>query len=284
MRVVVTAMGRLVPELVLLVGELSRRFDTVSVLLGTDARAHPMLSMCARIHGVEFGLWSVTDPCVELQRRIEGADAVVHLPPRPDEAPPEGRTVRERSIACVAKAVAGLKRRPCSLLSLVSAEEPGAADEVGTVNEVVGSRDIRFCSARLGVVLRAPGGPFARALCALRTQGAISRAAHAGVVRWIHVLDAARAIAHVLNDESLSGPLDLTAPDPVPADRFATSLWNAFGYPSTLRPAGTSVGRLLSSPQLVGKPVASSRHLVDSGFSYLFPDFNAALADIAQSS
>ncbi|MDF2698120.1 MAG: hypothetical protein K0S65_6503, partial [Labilithrix sp.] len=39
MRVVITAMGGLKPELCLLIGELSRRFDSVRVWLGSETPA-----------------------------------------------------------------------------------------------------------------------------------------------------------------------------------------------------------------------------------------------------
>lgn len=281
MRVVVAAMGRLVPELVLIACELSRRFESVSILLGANDPASDRLAACARLHNARFGLWSTDQPNAELQRRLEGADAVVHVPHREEEAPPDNRALRQHSIGYVAEAVKRLGHRcPRKIVELVSAQELDAADEDDVTSNV--GTGVRVCTAQFGVVLRSPGGALARALCALRAQAALNRASCMGLVRWIHERDGARAIAHVLENDSLTGRFNLMAPAPVPAATFASSIWSAYGLPSALRGAATaSVGRLVDAPPLAG-PLATPRRLVESGFAYLFPDLPSALADITE--
>ncbi|AKU97826.1 Cell division inhibitor [Labilithrix luteola] len=281
MRIVVAAMGRLVPELVLLACELSRRFESVSVLLGSNDTASERLAACARLHNARFGLWSTDEPNAELQRRLEGADAVIHLPPRTEEAPPDSRSLRQDSIGYVAEAVKRLGHRcPRKIVEVVPAQELEAGDEDDVAATVTSG--VRVCTAQIGVVLRAPGGALRRTLCALRAQAALNRASCLGLVRWIHELDGVRAIAHVLENDSLTGRFNLMAPAPVPAATFASTIWSAYGLPSSLRgPATASVGRLLDAPPLAG-PVATPRRLVESGFAYLFPDLPSALADLTE--
>jgi nucleoside-diphosphate-sugar epimerase len=294
MRVVITAMGGLKPELCLLIGELSRRFDSVRVWLGADTSAS--LGALRKLGSVELGHWSVTEGPEAIRARIDGADAVVHIPPPSDEALRQTCAATLRSIAAVADAAAESKRKPCSFVSVLTAHAAhsgdtcesettfGAdSDSIGTATKQLRDAGVRMCVARTGVVLRTPTGPLGRTLCALKTQGASTRVTCSGLVRWIHILDAVRAVAHMLGDESLSGQLNLVAPEPVAVDRFANAVWTAFGLPPELRRPASGFGRLLPGPRLDTRPAAEPLRLVQSGFSYLFPDLQSALTDIAQS-
>jgi uncharacterized protein len=281
MRCVVTAMGGLVPELFLLIRELSRRFDRISVLLGPEAS--PIKAMLCRPDGVEFSRWSPTSADASLTTTVGGADAVVHLPPRSDETLRTPPPLTLRSIACVAQAIARSNGRPRSFISLVRADE-GERD-VAANTSVIADAGVRTCVARFGVVLRAPTGPLGRMLCAFRTQGASTRVDCQGAVRWIHVLDAVRAVAHVLENNTLSGRVEFMAPECVSVDSFAKAVWSAYGLPGGLRGPAAGVGRLLHAPPLDGgspNAAATPRRLIESGFSYLFPDLTSALTDIAQ--
>ncbi|MDF2692285.1 MAG: Cell division inhibitor, partial [Labilithrix sp.] len=229
-----------------------------------------------------------------LRGRIEGADAVVHIPPPRDEVLKHTCAATLRSIAAVADAAAESKRKPCSFVSVLTTDAVGdvcgaeaafsahSTNSIGTATKHLRDAGVRMCVARTGVVLRTPTGPLGRTLCALKTQGASTRAACSGLVRWIHILDAVRAIAHMLGDESLSGLLNLVAPEPVTVDRFANAVWTAFGLPPELRRPASGFGRLFAAPVLDTRPAAEPHRLVESGFSYLFPDLQSALVDIAQ--
>jgi nucleoside-diphosphate-sugar epimerase len=292
MRVVITAMGGLVPELCLLIGELSRRFDRVLVLLGEDVPAGTI--RLARVSGIELGHWSATGMGDELREHLDGADAVIHVPLRSEESYRRLSAVTRQSLGCVANALARSRRPPCSFVSVLTTDpaDPKEGDSPqslkGTTSFHTATKHlldagVRTCIARTGVILRTPSGPLARTLCALRTQGASARMTCEGAVRWIHILDAVRAIVHMLANESLSGLLNLVAPEPVTADQFATAVWTAFGLPPELRRPATGVARLFTTPTLDGCHTAEPhRQLVESGFSYLFPDLTSALVDIAQ--
>lgn len=277
MRVVVAAMGRLVPELALLARELASRFDTL-VLLGCSSRLDALMTSCARPQDARFGHWSTMCPTPDLERQLAGADVIVHLPMRVEEAPAE--SLRQRSMAVIAEAVRRLgHRRPRRIVSLISTSECDGRVQEGEALSL--SSDVMLSTVRVGLVLRSPGGALQRAVCALRAQAAMQAGSCNGLVQWIHELDGARAMTHILERPWLMGQLNLTAPFPVTVDTFAHALWRAFGLPSALEGAGASVARLLE-PAVVRGPAAEPRRLLDSGFGYLFPELDAALADLSE--
>lgn len=279
-RVVITTMRQLLPEFRHVIAELTRRFDSISVLFPVEIPPSPWLTRCS-IEGLELGSWSSKQSVTELQHRIDGAHALIHVPANRTGSP-EGQAMWKPA-ACIAEAMSRLRRQPWTFLSLTSteSEQQDMCGEVGSsITDFARSANIRLCVARIGLVLHAPRGAFTRALCALRMQGAYGPPVD-GSIYWIHVLDAARAIAHVLDTVSLAGAVDVIAPEPIPSDRFAAAVWAAYGFPSGARRAASTVGRLLAPLESGCRRSGQAYRLVDSGFSYLFPDFPSALTDIA---
>lgn len=100
---------------------------------------------------------------------------------------------------------------------------------------------------------------------------------------WIHYLDFARAVHHIINVKTLSGPLILASPHPVRQKAFGKVLAHQlkrpffFKIPSFafhLLPGGMGKELFLSSCR------AFPKALVDSGFVFRFPDIETALQDL----
>lgn len=98
---------------------------------------------------------------------------------------------------------------------------------------------------------------------------------------WIHLDDYRAAIDWIL-DQGLTGPVNLTAPNPVAQDTFNRELARALGRPYCLRVPGAplrwTLGEL-STLMLDGQYVQPKR-LADSGFRFRYPDIGSALAQL----
>lgn len=105
-------------------------------------------------------------------------------------------------------------------------------------------------------------------------------------VSWIHVADFVRAVEWLLQRDDLSGPVNVTAPHPVPQAEMMRLLRQSCGVPFGLPAAewmvrlgarfmGTEPELILKSRRIVpGK-------LVASGFRFEFPELRAALEQLA---
>jgi len=101
------------------------------------------------------------------------------------------------------------------------------------------------------------------------------------VMSWIHLEDAARATAFVIDRDDLSGPVNFVAPAPVTMNEFAGTLGDVLGRPSSLRvPAAllrVALGRERAEMILTGQRVTPEK-LLRAGFSFDFPELRRALA------
>jgi len=103
-----------------------------------------------------------------------------------------------------------------------------------------------------------------------------------GWVPWIHITDEVGIIAFALRQPDVSGPLNLTAPEPARAREFARALGRATGHRAWL-PVPTPMVRLglgvITDILARGKrviPVQASA----AGYRFSFPDLDAALHDL----
>lgn len=60
------------------------------------------------------------------------------------------------------------------------------------------------------------------------------------MMSWIHIHDFCRAVEHIINDREIDGPVNVTAPEPIPNKEFMRLLRNKYH-----RPFGLSQNRLL---------------------------------------
>ena len=141
---------------------------------------------------------------------------------------------------------------------------------------------MRVCLLRTGVVLHRSGGALARMLPAFRfgLGGPIGSGLQG--FSWIHLDDWLAAVMYLLTHPELSGPFNLTAPQPVSNAEFSQALAQALGKPAALRVpafvlklmAGEGAELLLN-----GQKVMPNR-LLESGFVFARPDLAQALADV----
>jgi uncharacterized protein (TIGR01777 family) len=106
-------------------------------------------------------------------------------------------------------------------------------------------------------------------------------------VSWIHEADFARAVDFLIEEEELEGPVNITAPDPLPNREFMEALRDAWGMPNGFpAPAlfieiGAFFMRTESELVLKSRRAIPGR-LLDAGFKFEFPDWPAAAGDLVR--
>jgi hypothetical protein len=98
---------------------------------------------------------------------------------------------------------------------------------------------------------------------------------------WISIDDEVGAIVHILETESLSGPVNLTAPNPVTNAEFTKTLGAVLGRPTLVTAPRFGLSavlghELVSEMLLAGQRVMPSR-LLSTGYRFQQPDLEPAL-------
>ncbi|MBV9946317.1 MAG: TIGR01777 family oxidoreductase [Myxococcales bacterium] len=142
---------------------------------------------------------------------------------------------------------------------------------------------VRVVHPRFGTVLGRGGGALAKLEPAFRWFVGGPLGDGRQWVSWIHLADAVRAVLFAIDRESVSGPMNVVAPEPVRMNDLAAALGRAMRRPSRLRaPAlalrvalGEGFARLL----LTGQRATPARLLAE-GFDFRFARLDLALADL----
>lgn len=150
------------------------------------------------------------------------------------------------------------------------------------VAETAAQFGIRTACMRFGVVLATEGGALTKFIPTFRSGFGGPLGSGRQVVPWIHREDAVLAIMHVLEHRDLSGPVNVTAPNPVPMKEFCASLGRVLGRPSWLPVPGFALKFLMGeSAQIVLEGQrALPRKLMDTGFKFKYPDVDSAFRNL----
>ena len=101
---------------------------------------------------------------------------------------------------------------------------------------------------------------------------------------WIHIADWVGAVCALLTDERASGPINLTAPEPVRYRDFAQTLGRVLKRPVWLSPPLWALKPVLG--QRTGLITASTRaepHQLNAlGYQWQFPDLTSALTNLCR--
>ena len=139
----------------------------------------------------------------------------------------------------------------------------------------------RVAFLRTGVVLDPSGG-------ALREQLPFFKLGLGGRIgsgrqwfSWISLHDEVEAILHLLTADDVTGPVNLTAPNPVTNAEFTKALGKALNRPTLIPTPNLALwarlGRELSKTLLEGGAHVSPTVLLDSGFGFGDPELAPAL-------
>jgi hypothetical protein len=237
---------------------------------------------------------------------LEGVDAIVHLAGASIAGlwTPGRRTAilasRRQGTDLIARTAAGLERPPSVIVSASAVGWYGSrGDEVlneqstsgdGFLAEVCrvweGALDpardagVRVVSTRFGLVLGGAGGLLATMLPAFKLAAGARFGDGRQWMSWVAVDDVLGAILTALQDASLSGPLNVTAPLPVTNREFTATLARILHRPAVLAAPRVVVERGLGEMGqdllLTSQRVLPDR-LTAGGFAWLFPELEEAL-------
>jgi NAD dependent epimerase/dehydratase family enzyme len=102
---------------------------------------------------------------------------------------------------------------------------------------------------------------------------------------WIHEADFIRAVQFLIDKESVSGPVNLAAPNPVPNSEFMRALRRAWGAPIGLPAARWMLAVGAFVMQTETELVLKSRRVIPGrlaalGFNFRFPTWPEAAIDL----
>jgi uncharacterized protein (TIGR01777 family) len=146
-------------------------------------------------------------------------------------------------------------------------------------------RGIRVVSPRVGMVLSPSGGAMAPMLPVFRLGigGRIGNGRQ--YLSWIAIDDLVRIIDHAIRNESLSGPVNAVAPDPVTNREFTSILGKVLSKPAFFVlpafAARVAFGKMADEVLLASARVLPAR-LKETGYQYKFPDLEGALRHVLQ--
>jgi uncharacterized protein (TIGR01777 family) len=144
---------------------------------------------------------------------------------------------------------------------------------------------IRTAQMRIGVVMSAEGG----ALPAMLTPFRMGLGGRLGSGRqwwtWVSVRDVVGAIQQVLNHDSLSGPVNAVAPNPVTNAEFTRILASVLNRPAIFPMPAFAVRLIfgeMGEELFLGSQRVEPAKLVATGYQFRHPDLKNALKEILQ--
>ena len=213
------------------------------------------------------------------------------------------RESRIRTTRNLVAALAGRKHRKTVLLSasavgyygfhgdeVLDEESPPGDDFLAVLsrdweNEALraGESGTRVVICRFGIVLGRGGGAMGRMLPVFRKGLGGPLGSGTQWFSWIHEKDLAEIFLFLLEEQSLSGPVNFTTPEPVTNRAFTKALGKALGKPTFLPAVPGFVLRMMKGDfgdvLLKGQRVIPKK-LVDAGYLFRFPRVADALSDL----
>ena len=139
---------------------------------------------------------------------------------------------------------------------------------------------IRVANLRFGVVLDAKRGALSKMLLPFKLGGGGRIGSGRQFWSWIAVDDVVGAIEQILVADSLCGPINVVAPEPVTNAEFTKTLGRVLGRP-TILPMPAFVARLVFGEMADGLLLASQRvqpvRLQETGYKFRYPALEESL-------
>jgi uncharacterized protein (TIGR01777 family) len=138
---------------------------------------------------------------------------------------------------------------------------------------------IRTAITRLGIVLGKEGGALKQLMLPFKlfVGGPVDLGKQ--WMSWVHVDDVVGLIVHALENDSVRGPLNSVAPNPVTNREFSKALGRALSRPSWLPVPGVALGLVLGEAAEIittGQKALPKRTL-ESGYKFRYENIDAAL-------
>jgi uncharacterized protein (TIGR01777 family) len=141
-------------------------------------------------------------------------------------------------------------------------------------------KGIRVVNLRTGIVLSPSGGALAKMLTPFRLGGGGVIGDGRQYMSWISLDDMVRAIYHVILNDTLHGPANTVAPNPVTNREFTKTLGRVLGRP-TVVPMPAFAARLafgeMGDALLLASARVEPQRLLTSGYKFRHPELEGAL-------
>jgi hypothetical protein len=138
---------------------------------------------------------------------------------------------------------------------------------------------VRRVSARIGIVLGPGGGALEKMAAPIRAFVGGTLGDGTQMVSWIQLQDCARGLVFAVENESLRGPVNITAPTPVSNSELTHAIARQLGRPAFLKVPAFALKTVLgegASPLLTGQSVRPDK-LIAAGFTFRYPALEDAL-------
>lgn len=141
---------------------------------------------------------------------------------------------------------------------------------------------VRVAVLRFGIVLEKGGGALAKMMLPFKIFAGGPPGSGMQWVSWIHREDVMRTILFTLENANISGPINVTSPEPVSMRDFCSTLAKALGRRSWAPVPDFVLKTMLGemSEMLLTGQRAIPRKLQDAGFIFKFPKLEQALSVI----
>ena len=242
---------------------------------------------------------------------LEGHDAVVHLAGvgiGDHRWTPEHKTAvlesRVQGTSLLATTLAGLQKPPAVLASasavgyygdtgdraVTEADGPGTGFLADVVEQweaataPAADAGIRVARFRSGVVLTDRGGALDKQLLPFKMGLGGRVGTGEQYLSWISLDDEVAAIRHLLTTDTIAGPVNLTAPNPVTNAEFTKALGTVLGRP-TVMPVPKLALHTMFGKEMVAEMLLAGQRVLPavlqaSGFAFVDPEIEAALRRI----
>lgn len=142
---------------------------------------------------------------------------------------------------------------------------------------------IRPVQLRIGVVLTPAGGALERMYLPF-LMGLGTRLSHGGqYMSWIGMEDVLGSVLHILDNKGISGPVNLTSPEPVTNGEFTRTLARVLGRPAPFILPKALVSALwgdMGKETLLASARVMPEKLIESGYRFVHPRLEMALGHV----
>jgi uncharacterized protein len=253
-------------------------------------------------------LWDPVAGRIE-RSKLDGIEAAVHLAGEPilgvwtQALKSRVHLSRVQTTEFLAETLAGLNVKPRVLLSasavgyyghrgeqwLDESSAPGEGflpqlcQEWETATHIAQNAGIRLVNMRIGIVLSAKGGALAKMLPPFRAGLGGRMGSGRQFMSWITLDDLTNAILFAMENERLSGPVNMVSPSPVTNIEFTRAIAHALNRPAFLPVPAFALrllpGRMAQETMLCSARVEPAK-LKRSGFKFEFHDVSQALLHV----
>lgn len=238
--------------------------------------------------------------------RLEGIDAIVHLAGESiigrwtEEKKQKILASRVRGTRLLAETIAGLSEKPRAMVCasginyygdrgnelLREESEPGDAFLSEVVKEWEAAADpareagIRVANLRFGVVLSPEGGALGTTLPIFKLGGGGKVGSGNQWWSWVALDDVVGTLVHALENDSVEGPVNVVAPNPLTNAEYTKVLGDVLNRPTLLpvpAPAIRAVLGQVADELLLASMRVEPAKLKETGYEFRYPELEGAL-------